>query len=103
MNVRVFKKDIDFMIDEFLSDALISLNFSHDEEKENQIMGLVNEAIDLRNDIYHQINHPDKENIKAYFNKLHKDFFSGLDKTYDKLSAVVNSEAKKTAPAKKAE
>ena len=48
MNLRVFKKDIDFLTEDFLSDALISMGFAREESKREKILDIINEAIDLR-------------------------------------------------------
>jgi hypothetical protein len=64
MNLRVFKKDIDFLTEDFLSDALISMGFAREESKRENILGIINEAIDLRDETYVKINHPEKENLK---------------------------------------
>lgn len=111
MNLRVVKKDIDFLTDEFLSDALISLGFAQDDNaKREAITDIINEAIDLRAETYSKINHPEKENIKAFYRTITQNFLESLDAIYDKLSKAVNEKkeeapkpaAKKKAPAKKA-
>lgn len=101
MNLRVIKKDIDFLTDEFLSDALISLGFaSGDDAKREKITEVINEAIDLRCETYSKVNHPDKENVKAFYRATTEGFLTSLDAIYDKLSKVVN-EKKEAAPAAK--
>ena len=46
MNLRVIKKDINYMVDEFVSDAVISMSFHNDNEKAEQIVDLINEVLD---------------------------------------------------------
>lgn len=103
MNLRVIKKDIDFLIDEFLSDALIGLSFAQDDAKRESITNVINEAVELRHETFAKINHPEKENVKAFYNKTNEGFLNSLDLIYDKLSEAVKAQApEKKAPAKKA-
>ena len=89
MNLRVFKKDIDFLTEDFLSDALISMGFAREESKREKILGIINEAIDLRDETYVKINHPEKENLKAYYRKTTEDFLKALDALCEKLGEAI--------------
>jgi hypothetical protein len=87
MNLRVFKKDIEFFIGEFIEDCelFLILNPSQDADK---IDAIVEEAVDLYNDLKLKAAHPEG-NKKAYFNGLVKAMFEKLDELSEKLSAVV--------------
>lgn len=89
MNLRVIKKDINFLTDEFVSDAFISINFNSDAEKIQQIIDLTNEALDVRDDIICKINHPNGEK-RSYYRNLSQEMLSATDALYDKLSAIVS-------------
>ena len=89
MNLRVFKKDIDFLTEDFLSDALISMGFAKDESKREKILDIINEAIDLRDETYFKINHPQKGNIKAYYRQTTEDFLKALDALCEKLGEAI--------------
>lgn len=89
MNLRVFKKDVDFLTEDFLSDALISLGFAKDEAKRESILNVINEAIDLRDETYSKINHPEKGNIKAYYRSVTEDFLKSLDALCEKLGETI--------------
>ena len=58
MNLRVFKKDIEFFIGEFIEDCklFILLNPHKDSEKIDQI---IEEAVDLYNDLKQKAAHPE--------------------------------------------
>lgn len=104
MNLRVIKKDVDFLVDEFLSDALICLNFS-DGEKKEKVTNVINEALELRQETFYKINNPDKSRIKAHYAATSKEFLVSLDALFDKLSEIVKekdsvSAEPKAAPAK---
>ena len=89
MNLRVFKKDIDFLTEDFLSDALISMGFAREESKRENILGIINEAIDLRDETYAKINHPEEGNLKAYYRKTTEDFLKSLDALCEKLGEAI--------------
>ena len=90
MNLRVFKKDIEFFICEFIEDCelFIILNPNKNAEK---IDAIVDEAVNLYNDIKQKAAHPEG-NKKAFYNGLTKAMFEKLDELSEQLSAVVVAE-----------
>ena len=94
MNLRVIKKDVNYLIDEFLSDAFISMSFTDDEEKSEKIMGLANDALDLRDETLTKINHPEGDR-RTYYRNLTEGLLSSLDVMYDKLSEAVSKKSDK--------
>lgn len=88
MNLRVFKKDVDYLVEEIISDALLGLNFAKDGEKEEVIFGVINEAIALRESTYTKINHYERKNTRAYFQKVHREFLQSLDNLFQRLSEI---------------
>jgi site-specific DNA-adenine methylase len=91
MNLRVFKKDIEYFVGEFIDDCalFIALNPHKDAE---EISDIVDEAVDLYNDLKQRANHPEG-NKKAYYTGLTKEMFEKLDTLCEKLSAVVSKQA----------
>ncbi len=88
MNLRVIKKDVDYLVDEFLSDTFISMSFNQDEAKGEQMVALANEALDLRDEVFCKINHPEGDR-RAYYRNLMDELFGALDVLYDRLSEIV--------------
>ncbi|MBR5249322.1 MAG: hypothetical protein IKV28_01890 [Bacteroidales bacterium] len=86
MNLRVFKKDVDYLVEEIISDAVLGLNFAKESEKEEIIFGVINDAIALRETLYTKINHYDRENTRAYFNGVRREFLEVLDNLFERLS-----------------
>ena len=86
MNLRVFKKDIEFFVGEFIDDCalFIALNPHKDAD---EISDIVDEAVDLYNDLKQRANHPEG-NKKAFYNGLTKEMFEKLDNLCEKLSAA---------------
>ena len=91
MNLRVFKKDIEYFVGEFIDDCalFVALNPHKDAD---QISDIVDEAVDLYNDLKQRANHPEG-NKKAYYTGLTKEMFEKLDTLCEKLSAVVSKQA----------
>ena len=69
MNLRVIKKDVNYLIDEFLNDAL-----------------------DLRDETLTKISHPEGDK-KTYYRNLMDGLLSSLDVMYDKLSEAVSKKS----------
>ena len=87
MNLRVFKKDIEFFVGEFIDYCalFIALNPHKDAD---EIAEIVDEAVDLYNELKCKANHAEG-NKRAYFNALTKEMFEKIDALCEKLSAVV--------------
>lgn len=92
MNLRVIKKDINYIVDEFVSDAVISMSFHDDNEKSEQIVGLINDVLDLRDEVLSKVSHPEGDK-KAYYRNLTDELLGSLDVMYDKLSGIVAKKA----------
>ncbi|MBR5299192.1 MAG: hypothetical protein IKU36_02955 [Bacteroidales bacterium] len=90
MNLRVFKKDIEYFVGEFIDDCalFVALNPHKDSD---EIAQIIDEAVDLYNDLKCRANHP--EGVKrAYYNGLTKEMFEKIDALCEKLSAVVSKQ-----------
>jgi len=86
-NLRVIKKDIDFLITEVISDCWVFL-YMNDGKKKDEVVGVINEAVDLRNSLYGRVNNPDKENIKKHYKSISADLFTGVDALFQKISKI---------------
>jgi len=88
MNLRVIKKDIEFLVGDFVDDCLLFAMF-HPEKEIEKVEALINEASDLADDLFYKVNHPGKDvKLKAYYNALGKELVSKLDELCGKLSAI---------------
>lgn len=95
MNLRVIKKDINYLVNEFLSDAFISMGFTDDDSKSEQILALANEALDLRDETLVKVSHP-TGGKREYYRNLTDELLSALDVLYDRLSGVVSKKSEKS-------
>ena len=91
MNLRVFKKDIEFFVAEFIDDCalFVALNPHKDAE---EIVAIIDEAVELYNDLKCRANHPEG-NKKAFYTGLTKEMFEKLDELCEKLSSAVSKQA----------
>lgn len=88
MNLRVIKKDIEFLVGDFVDDCLLFAMF-HPEKDTAAVEALVNEASDLADDLFYKVNHPAKDvKSKAYYRAIGEELVSRLDELCKKLSAL---------------
>ena len=89
-SVRMIKKDIDYLVEEVLSDCYLTIYF-HPKKKE-EILAVMQEAVDLRNGLFQKVNHPaekhNKSLVKKHYAQIRRDMFSGVDSLFGKLSGL---------------
>jgi hypothetical protein len=90
-SIRELKKDIDYLVFEVISDCFMYSNV-HPENKSDELSVLISDAVEFRNDLIARVNNPDgKDNpkiVKAYYKTLEKDLITGVDKLFERLSAI---------------
>ena len=88
MNLRVIKKDIEFLVGDFVEDCLL-FAMLHPDKEMDKVEELVNEANDFAADLFDKVNHPDKSvKAKAYYHGIGQELVKGLDALCEKLSAI---------------
>ena len=87
MNLRDIKKDIEYVIGAFVDDCTLFLNMNPGKNAE-EIIGLIDAAVDLFNSLRDRVSKPDGEK-KAHFVALRKELLEKVDALYDRLSAAV--------------
>ena len=108
MNLRDIKKDIDYVLGAFIEDCSVCVAVNP-KTNDNQIAGLMEDAIDLYNELRDKVSARKIEGSKkAYFTALRKEILERTDALYAQLSEAVAHPAKeeaapaeKKAPAKK--
>ena len=88
MNLRDIKKDIEFLIGDFVDDCILFAMIHPEDEKTTGAEKLIDEACDLANNLFDRVNHPDKKNVKAHYKAVSQDLLSGMDSLCEKLSAL---------------
>jgi len=90
-SVRELKKDIDYLVFEVISDCFVFSGVNPDNKSE-ELSVLISDAVNFRNDLIARVNNPDgKDNpkiIKAYYKSIEKDLLVGVDKLFNRLSAL---------------
>ncbi len=90
-SVRELKKDIDYLVFEVISDCF-TYSGLHPDNDSDELSVLISDAVNFRNDLIARVNNPDgKDNpkiVKAYYKSVEKDLITGVDKLFDRLSAI---------------
>ncbi|MBE0676912.1 MAG: hypothetical protein IH591_19810 [Bacteroidales bacterium] len=93
-SVKNLKKDIEYLVFEVVSDSLTFAGL-HPGKGTDELSDIIEEAIQLRNDLYARVNNPEKSDDKAvqkeYFKSIRKDLFTGVDGLFDRLSKVTQA------------
>jgi hypothetical protein len=90
-SIRELKKDIDYLVFEVISDCFVFSNV-HPDNKSDELSVLISDAVALRNDLIARVNNPDGKDdpkiLKAYYKSVEKDLITGVDKLFERLSAI---------------
>lgn len=90
-SIRKLKKNIDCIIFEVISDCF-TFGTMHPDQKEEEVTGIIADAVILRNDLIRRVNNPEKSDdpklIRSHFQNIEKDLFLGTDKLCGRLSAL---------------
>ncbi|MDR1056324.1 MAG: hypothetical protein LBL90_11025 [Prevotellaceae bacterium] len=91
-SIHSLKKDIDYLISEIISDCQ-SYMFLHPKDKKvEDAWKIVENAIDLRNQLYERANHPDGKNdrklVKQHYSSIRKDLMQNAHNLFEKVSAL---------------
>ena len=89
-SLRMLKKDIDYLVEEVLADCFLAIYFH--PEKKADVVGLMTQAVDMRNELIFKANNPaEKKNrslVRKHYSALRHEMFAGIDNIFEKLSAL---------------
>jgi len=87
MNLRDIKKDIDYILSDFIEDCSLvaAVNSKVSEDKASELM---EEAVDLYNELRDKVGKVEG-NARQYYTDLRKELLEKTDALYEKLSAAV--------------
>ncbi len=88
-NLRIIKKDIDFLVTEVISDCW-GFIYANEGNKSEEAIEIISEAVDLRNKLYESINHPDKSNLKKHYKAVNIALLKGVDNLFMKISSLAS-------------
>lgn len=90
-NLRQIKKDIDYLVQEVVYDCYLALHFH--PTKEEAIIGVMEDAVDLRNDLYEMVNNPaekhNKSLVKKHYAFIKHQTMDRIEGLFDKLGSVI--------------
>lgn len=88
MNLRVIKKDIEYVLGAFIEDCSVVAAVKG-QDAEEKVAALMEDAIDLYNELKDKVNAKIEGPKKTYFAGLRKEILERTDALYEKLSAAV--------------
>jgi hypothetical protein len=95
--IRKLKKKIDSEIFEVISDCF-TWSEVHPEKKPGGVSEILADAVALRNDLIHRVNHTvdatDSKAVKSHYQQIQKDLLSGTDSLFKRLSSLSKKKTK---------
>ncbi|MDX9929214.1 MAG: hypothetical protein RBS37_05115 [Bacteroidales bacterium] len=93
-SIRNLKKDVEYLVFEVVSDC-----YAHEEVRPGkhsaELTDIIEDAVQLRNDLYRRINGEsatvEPADRKKLFSAIRKDLFSGIDNLFDRLSKLTKN------------
>ena len=89
-NLRNLKKEIDYRLEEFVFDCEMAIYFQ--PSKEEAVVGIMENAVALRNALYIKANNPtephNKSLVQKYYAALRRDKVSSFGSLFEELSAL---------------
>ena len=85
---RYLKKEIDYLVGEVIADAQLCL-FFNPEKKREAIIGVMEDAVTLRNDLFERIKPAEKNNaslVRKHYAALRNDLMVRIDELFSQLS-----------------
>ncbi len=90
-NLRNLKKDIDYLVSEVVSDCYTYM-YLHGEGKREQVVKLIEEVVNTRNDLFRRANNPDKsldkKQLKKHYKDIYSDLLTNVDSAFSQLSEL---------------
>ena len=86
-SLRRIKKDIDYLIEEVVSDGTTFM-YIYPEKKRDEAIEIIQDAIELRNKLFAQVNNPQDNPIKAYYKAIYKELLEGVDALFQRISEL---------------
>ncbi len=86
-SLRTIKKDIDFLVSEVISDCWVFM-YINPEEKTDEAVSIINDAVALRNELFERVNTKEIENPKKHFKTVSQDLLKGVDALFIRISEL---------------
>ena len=86
-NLRTFKKDVIFLVNEVISDCWVFMYLNR-EKNVDEANKIVADAVELGDNLFEQINHYPKDDAKKHFKALNQKLLEGVDALFVRLSGL---------------
>jgi hypothetical protein len=86
-SLRKLKKDIDFLIQEVISDCCTFM-YVYPDKKRDEAIQIIEDAVGLRNKLFAEVNNPQDNPKKAYYKAVNKELLEGVDAFFQKISEL---------------
>ena len=86
-SLRRIKKDIDFLVEEVISDGCTFMYVYPDKKREEAIQ-IIQDAVELRNKLYAEVNNPQDNPRKVYYKMINKELLEGIDALFQRISEL---------------
>jgi hypothetical protein len=91
MNLRDFKKDVEYFVGDFIDDCALFL-LRNPEKATDEVSAVIEEAVDLYNEMKDKGNAKVDAKKSTYYAGLRKEMFEKIDALYEKLSDIIASQ-----------
>lgn len=87
------KKDINFLTNEVIETCFLHYHLSHEKEEIKPVIDeVIEDAVNLRNELMHKINHPEEGlkggKLKSWFNEIQSEMMKKTDDAFEKLGEL---------------
>lgn len=89
MNLRDFKKDVEYLVGEFVDDCALFLMINP-HKASDEVATVIEEAVDLYNSMKDKANEKIEGKKSAYYAGLRKEMCEKVDALYEKLSSIIS-------------
>ncbi len=90
------KKEIDYVVSDLILDCF-TFNSLQEKPNDDEVMQIVQETLNLRNELRRQVNHPEKkadsQTVKSFYDNIAKVLIDGVEGGYEKLGKLANPKA----------
>jgi len=88
---------IDSKVYELISDCF-TYSELYPDKKEDEVSGIISDAVNFRNDLIHRVNNPEREadpkGVKAHYQLINRELDAGVDSLCERLSSLSKKKKK---------
>ena len=89
-SVKTIKKDIDYLVGEVVADCYMTIYFH--PAKKNEVIGVMEQAVELRNKLFAAANNPAEKNnrilVRKHYAAIRRELLEKIDELFVSLSDI---------------